>query len=114
MGRFEESLNSLEHALELDPENSDTWNNKGTALFNLKRYQEALESFDKSIEIEPETPLAWAGKGSAHRFLGEIQEAVDSLEKYIELSAGEYSPQVEEAWAVIFELKLLLKQQDSE
>jgi len=39
---------------------------------------------------------------------------VDSLEKYIELSAGEYSPQVEEAWAVIFELKLLLKQQDSE
>lgn len=111
--RFEESLNSFEHALEIDPENSDTWNNKGTALFNLQCFKEALEAFDKAIEIDPGNTLAWAGKGSAHRFHGEYEEAVKSLEKYIELSAGEYSPQVEEAWAMIFELKLLLKQQGS-
>ena len=76
-------------------------------------YEEAMECFNKALEINPENSNAWAGKGSIHKFQEEYEEAVHSLEKYIQLSLGENSPQVEEAWAMIFEPKLLLKQQES-
>ncbi|OPY28637.1 MAG: lipoprotein NlpI [Methanobacterium sp. PtaU1.Bin242] len=112
--RFEEAINSFKRALEIDPENDDAWNNKGTAFFNLSRYPEALESFNKALKINPENYSAWAGKGSVLRFLEDYKEAVRCLEKFIEVNAGNPSPQIEEAWAMILELKILIQNEKSE
>jgi tetratricopeptide (TPR) repeat protein len=105
-GRFDEAINSFDHSIELENENDEIWNNRGTALFSLGKYKKALESFQRAIEINPDNAQAWAGKGSAHRFNGEYADAIESLEKFIKLASPALSPQVEEAWALIFELKM--------
>jgi tetratricopeptide (TPR) repeat protein len=66
--------------------------------------------FDRSMELKPEDAKAWAGKGSALKFMGNYEEAIECLEKFIELASGDISSQIEEAWAMIFDLKLLLSQ----
>ncbi|MDD4248090.1 MAG: hypothetical protein PHT13_03095, partial [Methanosarcina sp.] len=47
---------------EVEPENTEAWIKKGTALGALKRYEEALKAFWKAIEIEPENADSWVGK----------------------------------------------------
>ena len=104
-GRFEEAINSFEHSLEIN-DNDEVWNNHGTALFSLGKYEEALNSFNRAIDLNQENVQAWAGKGSAHNFLEDYNEAINSLETFIKLASDNLSPQVEEAWALIFELKM--------
>ena len=36
---------SYDHALQLNPNLDEAWNNKGSALNNLGRHQEALEAY---------------------------------------------------------------------
>ncbi|MGO9386477.1 MAG: tetratricopeptide repeat protein [Methanobacterium sp.] len=114
MGKFTEAVNCFNQALKIDDENDDAWNNKGTALFNLSKYSEALECFNKALELNPENSKAWAGKGSVKRFLGDYKGAVKCLEKFIELNQMNPTPQVEEAWAMIFDLKMIIINQDSQ
>lgn len=105
-GRFEEAINCFEQSLDLVPDNDEVWNNHGTALFSLEKHEEALKSFNHALNLNPDNAQAWAGKGSAHNFLGEYKKAIESLETFIKLASTDLSPQVEEAWALIFELKM--------
>ena len=45
-------------ALELEPNNYRTWNERGIALIKLGRYEEAIASYDKALEIKPDYYLA--------------------------------------------------------
>ena len=104
--RFEEAINCFEQSLDLVPDNDEVWNNHGTALFSLEKYEEALKSFNHALDLNPKNAQAWAGKGSAHNFLGDYSKAIESLETFIKLASNDLSPHVEEAWALIFELKM--------
>ena len=52
-GKYEEALLLFEKALQLDPNDHNTWNQKGVALRSMGRYDEAVECFNKSLELEP-------------------------------------------------------------
>jgi len=54
---------------------SDTWYNKGLALYNLRKYDKAIKCFDKAIRINPEYADAWISKGLALHRLGKYDEA---------------------------------------
>ncbi|MGZ7109226.1 MAG: tetratricopeptide repeat protein, partial [Methanobacterium sp.] len=55
---------------------------------------------------------AWAGKGSVLKFMQRYEEAIQSLEKFIELAPPELAAQNQQAWTMIFDLKLLLKKNE--
>jgi len=55
---------------------SDTWYNKGLALYNLRKYDEAIKCCDEAIRINPEYADAWYFKGIALDNLGEYDEAI--------------------------------------
>ena len=44
LGRQEEALASFDHALALQPEDANAWNNRGNVLRELGRGEEALAS----------------------------------------------------------------------
>jgi TolB-like protein/DNA-binding winged helix-turn-helix (wHTH) protein/Flp pilus assembly protein TadD len=60
-GRWQESIDHLDHALELDPLNPRHLWNKGTCLTLLRRYDEAELAFNQAIEAAPgmRTPYLW-------------------------------------------------------
>ncbi len=61
-GRAEEALAAYDRALALDPNDADTWNNKGIALKALKRYEEAVVAYDRALALDPNYVGAWYNK----------------------------------------------------
>ena len=47
------------------------WNNRGDALFNLKKYKASLRAFEKAILIDPDLKGAWYNRALA---LSQIQQ----------------------------------------
>jgi superkiller protein 3 len=56
--RYEEALSSYNLAIQLNPNNSDIWNNRGIVLENLQRYHQAMRSFEQAIKIDPNNEKA--------------------------------------------------------
>ena len=77
-----QSLN-LNKALELNPNDTETWNNKGMALDEIGKYEEAIKCYDKAIELDPNDIAAWNNKGMALENLGKYEEAVKCYDKDI-------------------------------
>ena len=53
MGGFEEGLKSIDEFIEMKPDDSEGWYNKGTALMKMKEYTDAIVAFDKAVELDP-------------------------------------------------------------
>ena len=86
LGRYEEALQAIDKALELNPDYSDAWYNKGVALRKLGRYEEALQAIDKALKLKPDDFDAWYNKCVALRKLGRYKEAQIAFKKASELN----------------------------
>ncbi|MEQ1747076.1 MAG: tetratricopeptide repeat protein [Saprospiraceae bacterium] len=78
---FDDALANFNRALELNPNDPDALNGRGTVLFNgMKRYAEALADFEKSIAIKPggETYL---NRSRCYLMLGDKAKARESAEQ---------------------------------
>ncbi|TAE99502.1 MAG: tetratricopeptide repeat protein [Oscillatoriales cyanobacterium] len=117
MGQFKNAIASWDKAIELKPDDSETWYNRGLALVNLKRFKEAIvalkkidrfteaiASYDRIIAITPDDPNLYyqkacvyalekaAGdrKNSPKAVATSIQKAIQNLSKAIELNPEKY------------------------
>jgi len=73
-------------SIELNPNDSNAYNNKGNTLKNLGRNEEAIECYNKSIELNPNDSLAYYNKGTTLMNLGRNEEAIKCYNKSIELN----------------------------
>jgi tetratricopeptide (TPR) repeat protein len=72
-------------AIGKDPEYTNAWLNKGTALYKLDIYDKALEAYNEAIKINPQLAIAWNRKGYALKKLDRNADAVDAFAKAKEL-----------------------------
>ena len=87
------AIDCYDKAIELDPKDADTWNNKGNSLNSLGRDEEALTCLDKAIELDPKHASPWSNKGNSLHSLGRYEKALTCYEKAIELD-----PKCATAW----------------
>jgi tetratricopeptide (TPR) repeat protein len=101
---YDEALECLDKAIEIDSNYKIAWHLRGDALYNLERYDEALVSLDKVIELDASYPRAWGNRGTVLNNLTRYDEALVSFDRAIELDANYQS-----AWAlrggVLYHLK---------
>ncbi len=76
-GDFHTALASFNRAIEIQPNYHLAWNNKGSALNDLRRHEESLNCYNRAIEIQPNYHVAWNGKGVTLNDLGRYEEAID-------------------------------------
>ena len=81
LGRTEDALQSLNRALEMDPNEAAAWIGKGNVLVQKGQLDEALFCFDKAIELNPNLAAAWQGKGKALQKMGRDAEARNAFAK---------------------------------
>jgi tetratricopeptide (TPR) repeat protein len=86
MDRHEEALESYEHAIGIEPDFAEVWNDYGAALWRLDRHEEALSSFDRAIQLSPHLAIAWHNRGVALGRLNQHEEALDSFNQILESS----------------------------
>jgi tetratricopeptide (TPR) repeat protein len=89
--KYDEALECSNKALELDPNSTDSLNNKSWALNALKKYDEALECSNKALELDPNGAWAYTNKAWALNGLKRHDEALECSNKALDLDQTQYS-----------------------
>jgi tetratricopeptide (TPR) repeat protein len=87
-GRYEESLQLLERAIELNPEDVVAHETRGQARIGLGQNALALEDFDVAIRLDPNRASLHAARGEALRQLGDYDAALEALNRAIALNSA--------------------------
>jgi len=84
---YEDALNALNNATDIDPQNAMAWLIKANILGpNLGRYNESLDACDKALQINPDDADAWCLKGLILMNLGRpAEESLAAFDGAVEL-----------------------------
>jgi len=88
LGRYEEALDYLGRAAELDRTQWEILHLTGFCRYSLREFEAAMESFSKAIELSPGSGIDYANLGSCLRELGRTAEAVGMYRNALELDPG--------------------------
>ena len=89
LGRYNESLDTIDKAIQLDPENPSVWYEKATYYNVLGKYNESLDAYEMITKLEPEKASAWLFKGNVLKALGRQTDADAAYAKAKELGHQE-------------------------
>lgn len=76
---WEEVVEPLDRAIELDRECKEFFNLRGVAYFKGEDYKSAASDFQASLDIDSGSPHDLANLGLCHKFMGNTKEALDYL-----------------------------------
>jgi len=112
LNRSDEAIQTLERAVQADPENPAAWKMMGFALISIAEsrraeegetekikadldgiYSQSLQAFQRALDLDRDDAEAWRGRALAHLGLGEQDEARIALDRSIEID-----PRSAQAW----------------
>ncbi len=86
-GQMLEAIACWDQALELNPNISAIWHNRGSALGHLGRLEDAIASFDRAILINPKDYQAWNDRGNAFYNLQQWDNALNSWDNALQIKS---------------------------
>ena len=98
LGRPDEALDALDHAIRLDPEHAEAHYNRGTILAELGRSDEGLDALDHAIRLDPEHAEAHYDRGTILAALGRSDEALEALDHAIRLNPDDAGTHYNRGW----------------
>jgi len=82
MGRHQEAIAAVHHAVELDPLSPWYISEEGRILYRARRYKAAIERYERALELDPGyLPVLWR-MAEAYEQLGKYDEAFVWAQKY--------------------------------
>jgi tetratricopeptide (TPR) repeat protein len=99
IGSFDEAIAHFTAAMELDPNYSEYFNERGNIHLKLGRWREARADYLQAIELSPPYHEVWTNLGQCHRLLGEPEESVAAYSRALDLQPGNLLPLVGRAQA---------------
>ncbi|MDY6784965.1 MAG: tetratricopeptide repeat protein [Cyanobacteriota bacterium] len=72
LGRYKESLEARDRALELESRDPITWFNRGVVLEKLQRFRDAIASYDEALKLDPDYEAARNNREILLNELGEL------------------------------------------
>ena len=82
---YEEAIESLSKAIELDSDYTNAYNNRGISYAELGHPQKAINDYSNAIELGPDYAIAYSNRGVMYAALGEDQRAIDDYNRAIQL-----------------------------
>ncbi len=82
--RYEECVEALDIAIQMDPLYADAYSLKGDVLHSLGRYEEAHKYMDRAIEMNPNVFTYWNNKGYSYNHVGRYDDAIKCFDRAIE------------------------------
>jgi tetratricopeptide (TPR) repeat protein len=90
-GDYEGSLNALNEAIKLNPNDYTSWYYMGLVLSKLNKKDEALNAFNEAITINPKYAKAFLAKGNLYDKSEEYKKSIECFNKAIKLNKNYYS-----------------------
>ena len=81
----EEAIECFAAALEMDPNYSEYYNERGGVLLRMERYREAIADFHRAIETSPPYAEVWTNLGQCHRQMGQVEEAIPAYNRALDI-----------------------------
>jgi tetratricopeptide (TPR) repeat protein len=93
LGRKQEALAAVNHAIALDSRSTLAYVQRAATLRKMERYEEALQDADQAIALVPEVAGLWVERGRILLGLNRLHEALESFERALRCDVHEH-----EAW----------------
>jgi tetratricopeptide (TPR) repeat protein len=97
-GKLDDSLHSINQALEFDSELDEARNILGSLQMQKKDWASAVQTYQKILFINPFDFKSWKNKGDCHFQIGELDLAKESYEKAVSLNPFEADAWVDLGW----------------
>lgn len=75
--KYNESINLLDHALEIDSQSAVIHYKKANILQGLNRFEDAIQSYNKALDINPNHAPTYYNRGIAFDELGQHEVLYD-------------------------------------
>ena len=83
--QYEKAVQEYDKAIEFNPNDYESYYNRGRAHKDLRQYKCAIQDYTKSIELNPYYAVAYYNRGECYKSLDEIEKAQADFEKFKEL-----------------------------
>jgi Flp pilus assembly protein TadD len=87
-GKYDESIESFNKALAVNPKCQDCYYNIGFAYSQKKEYDKAEASFKQALEVKPDYAEAYNGLANIYNAQRKFDQAAEASKKASELSTG--------------------------
>ena len=87
-GKFEESIEQFNKAIEINPEISELYRGLGGAYLKHGDYEKAIENFEKALSINPNSSNTYNGLGEAHYQIGDYDKAIEYFNEAINIDSN--------------------------
>lgn len=84
-GNHKEANEYFDAAIEIDPEDAEIWNFKGSYYLSIKKYEDAIECLDKALKINPNRADCWLNLAGAYDGFGDYKKAINCFDKSIKI-----------------------------
>lgn len=84
-GRLDLAIDHLSAAMEMDPNYSEYYNERGSLYLKLGRLEEAEHDYLRAVELSPPYPEVWTNLGNCLRLQGRWEEAVQAFSRALDL-----------------------------
>jgi tetratricopeptide (TPR) repeat protein len=84
-GRFDDAISYYTAAMEMDPNYSEYYNERGSVYLKRGNLDEALRDFLKAVELSPPYPEVLTNLGQCHQLMGGLEEAVEAYSVSLDL-----------------------------
>jgi tetratricopeptide (TPR) repeat protein len=85
IGLHDRALEYFSQAMEMDPNYSEYYNDRGSVYYKLGRLEEAEADFLTAISLSPPYPEVWVNLGQCYRAVGRMSEAVFAYSRALDL-----------------------------
>ena len=85
LGQIDKAIEAYSYAIGLNPDDVNTYNNRGMAYYSKEEHACAIEDFTKATKIKPNHVDAYYNRGNAHVLRGEAERAILDYNKAIEI-----------------------------
>jgi len=79
------AIEYLNNAIQLQPNNAETYFKRGTAYINLRQYQQAFYDFNDAIRLKPDAANAYNDRGVIYLMHGNKEAGCRDVQKACEL-----------------------------
>jgi len=84
--QYEKAISNYNKAIQLNPNDANTYNGRGLAYYDLEQYENAISNYNKAIQLNPNDANTYNGRGLAYYKLEQYKKAISDFKQAIELN----------------------------
>lgn len=85
MDQHEAAVTAFQKAIELKPDQQDTWRLKGASLWSLQKYTAAIADYKEALRLDPSDSRAWGLLSSAYMSSNQTDNAIECIRQALHI-----------------------------